>query len=376
MNILVLSWRGVKHPNAGGAEVSTFEHARGWVKMGHRVTLFTSYFPNAKKEEISDGVEIKRYGRQMFGVQLEAFVWYLFKNHEKFDLVIDEFHGIPFFTPFYVRVKKMGFIHEVAKEVWMLNPWPKPYNIFPAVIGTLFEPLIFKFYKKVPFMTVSDSTKKDLIAWGIPKSEITVVHNGVTIPKNLKEFDKEKELTLIFLGALSKDKGIEDALAAFACVYTKNKNSKLWVVGKSDKEYLKKLKLLAEKLEINDRVTFYDFVTEEKKFELLSRAHLLINTSTREGWGLVVIEAAWMGTPTVGYNVPGLRDSIVDGKTGILCNPDPNSCAKDILFLMKDNKKYQAFQVNSRKWAEGFSWKKSVQNSLKLIKKLSMVDQK
>src|SRR6266498_3127303 len=110
MNILIFSWRGPKHPNAGGAEISTHEHAKGWVKAGHRVTLFTSYFPNSKKEEVIDGIEVKRYGRQMFGVQWEAFVWYLFKPHEKFDLVIDEFHGIPFFTPLYVKVKKMGFI--------------------------------------------------------------------------------------------------------------------------------------------------------------------------------------------------------------------------------------------------------------------------
>ncbi len=125
MNILILSWRGIGHPNAGGAEIVTHEHAKGWVKAGHQVILFTSYFPDAKREEVIDGIEIKRYGRQMLGVQWEAFKWYLFGVHCKFDLVIDQFHGIPFFTPFYVRSKKIAFIHEVAKEVWRLNSLPK-----------------------------------------------------------------------------------------------------------------------------------------------------------------------------------------------------------------------------------------------------------
>ncbi|MDO8639247.1 MAG: glycosyltransferase family 4 protein [Candidatus Daviesbacteria bacterium] len=375
MNILIFSWRGPNHPTAGGAEVSTHEHAKGWVKMGHRVTLFTSYFPKAKKEEVIDGIEIKRYGRQMFGVQWEAFVWYLFKTHEKFDLIIDEFHGIPFFIPLYVKEKKLAFIHEVAKEVWNLNPWPKPYNLFPAVLGTIFEPLIFKiFYRNIPFMTVSQSTKQDLISWGIPSSEITIVHNGVTIPKNSYSFEKEKEPTLIFLGALSKDKGIEDALEVFSILHKTYRKWKFWVVGKSGEDYLKKLKLLCKKLNIEKQVVFYGFVNETKKFELLSKAHLLINTSIREGWGLVVIEAARMGTPTVGYNVAGLRDSVINGKTGILCDLNPKALADKIKYLLDNKLLYGSLSNNCLAWSKKFSWSESVTNSLKLIEKVSKKD--
>src|SRR3989344_3656213 len=118
MNILILSWRGPGHPSAGGAEQVTLEHAKGWVKAGHDVTLFTSFFKDAKRKDLVEGIKIIRSGRQFFEVQFRAFLWYILAKHHKFDLVIDEFHGIPFFTPLYVRSRKLAFIHEVAKEVW------------------------------------------------------------------------------------------------------------------------------------------------------------------------------------------------------------------------------------------------------------------
>src|SRR3989344_5230030 len=167
MNILILSWRSQGHPNAGGAEQVTFEHAKAWVKSGHEVTLFSSYYKTAEADGVKAGVRILRRGDYAFGVKIKAFLWYLFGKHPKFDLIIDEFHGIPFFTPLYVKVRKLAFIHEVAREVWNLNPWPKPFNLLPAIIGTIFEKWVFRIiYRKTPFLTVSNSTKEDLIEWG------------------------------------------------------------------------------------------------------------------------------------------------------------------------------------------------------------------
>ena len=371
LNILVLSWRGPGHPHAGGAELSTHEHVKGWVKAGHCVTLFTSSYAGAKKEEVIDGVNIIRRGSQIFGVHWEAFKWYLFGSHPKFDLVVDQFHGIPFFTPLYVRGKKLAFIHEVTKEVWSLNPWSWPFNLIPTLVGRIFEPLIFMLlYKNIPFMTVSQSSKRDLTLWGIPEKNITVVHNGLDVPKIKHNFLKEKKKTLIFLGALSKDKGVEDVLKTFSILGSITNNFQFWIVGKGEAFYLKSLKLQASELKIDKKVKFWGFVNEEKKYELLKRAHLLINPSTREGWGFVVMEAASQGTPTIGYNVAGLRDSIIDGKTGILTDTNPQAMAKDLVYLINNKNKYKDFSVNCINWAESFKWEESVIESLALLKKL------
>lgn len=370
MQIILFSWRGPKHPNAGGAEISTHEHAKGWVRMGHQVMLFTSAFAGCKNEEVIDGVKIKREGRQIFEVQWKAFKWYLFDNHPKFDLVVDQFHGIPFFTPLYVKAKKLAFIHEVTKEVWQLNPWPWPFNKIAAFAGEIFEPLTFALYKNVPFMTVSQSTKKDLIAWGIPEDSIKVIHNGVNLLRFTKLPQKEKKKTVIFLGSISKDKGIEDAIYIFKQIDIKEDNWQFWIAGKSDLGYLKTIKNLAKNLGIINKIKFFGYVSEREKFKLLSKAHMLVNPSVREGWGLVVIEAAGVGTPTVGYNVTGLRDSIIDKKTGILCDPTPIKCSEAILALMLNRKYYEKLRKNCFKWSKKFSWNRSAKESLKLIKKI------
>lgn len=371
MNILIFSWRGPGHPNAGGAELSTHEHARGWVNSGHNVTLFTSFFKDCKEYDFVDGIRIIRRGRQIFGVQWEAFKWYLFGNHSKFDLIIDQFHGIPFFTPLYVRRPKLVFIHEVAKEVWTMNPWKWPFNLIPAFIGTFFEPLIFKtLYKKITFMTVSKSTKDDLMEWDIPERNITVVHNGfnrLNYPKSKKGLRK----TITYLGALSKDKGIEDALNTFRNLNEKDKNMQFWVIGKGESHYLDYLKNMTKKLGIEKIVKFWGFINEREKYSLLSRTHILINPSIREGWGLVVIEAASVGTPTVGYNVAGLKDSVIDGKTGFLCDPNPQSCAQKVTNLLENKETYDFMSNNCINWSKKFSWDKASKQSLNLLERIS-----
>ena len=64
-------------------------------------------------------------------------------------------------------------------------------------------------------------------------------------------------------------------------------------------------------------VTLFGCVNDDLKYKLLSQAHLVLVPGVHEGWGLVVMESKGMGTPAIAYNVPGLRDSVRDGKTGI-----------------------------------------------------------
>ncbi len=372
MNILIFSWRGPGHPHAGGAEKSTHEHAKGWVKAGHNVTLFTSDYFGCKSEEIIDGVIIKRGGSQLLGVHLKAFLWYTTERHEKFDLVVDQFHGIPFFTPLFVRVKKLAFIHEVTKEVWRLNPLPVPFNLIPAILGTLFEPFIFKLlYRNIPFMTGSNSTKYELINWGIPEHNINVIHHGLERSPLDKILPKEKRRTLIFLGALAKDKGIEEALRAFAKINSLTQGFEFWVAGKGEEKYTKFLKLKSQQLGLKGNIKFWGYVSEYEKYRLLAKSHLLINTSYREGWGLVVVEAASVGTPTVAYDVPGLRDSVINGKTGILSDKNPEILAFKTLELINNNDKYEMFRKNCLSWSKKFRWDNSVRQSLQLIQKVA-----
>ncbi len=363
MNILMLSWRGPGHPNFGGAEMVTLEHLKAWTKAGHQVFWFTSGTPSLPPEEITDQIHVVRRGFQILQVQLAAVLWYLFSPHPKFDLVVDQFHGIPFFTPLFVRTKKLAFIHEVAKEVWWINHLHFPVNYLFGAIGFFFEPLIFKlFYRHIPFFTVSQSTKDDLVNWSIPPSNIHIIQNGVTIFP--AKYNKEKVPTIIFLGAIAKDKGIKDALAAFSLMLKVNPKWQFWVVGKGEDKYL-------NSLHIPNNVKFWGFVNERKKFELLARAHVMLNPSVREGWGLVNIEANSVGTPVVAYNVPGCCDSIKHSVTGLLCPRGDVSClSQSINSLFQNHGLYSSLSSQAKSWAHQFTWKKSTILSLELIDKI------
>ncbi len=369
MNILILSWRGPKHPHEGGAEIVTHEHAKYWVKNGHQVTLFTSSFDGALPEEDIDGIHIVRRGKQAFGVQIAAFFWYLRYSEEPFNLVIDHFHGIPFFSPLYVRVSKIAFIHEIARNVWLHNPWKGPFHYLPSIIGKFGEPFVFKFfYKNIPFVTVSSSTKADLVKYGIDSDQITVIHNGVITQK--VSVSKNKAFTVMFLGALAKDKGVEDAIASFELIAKRIPEAQFWVVGKGTPKYVEILTQMAKRSGIEAQVKFFGFVSEKRKFELLKKAHVLINSSVHEGWGLVNIEANSQGTPVVGYRVSGMVDSVTDGKTGLLVDyGDITALSRAVCELHDNRDLYKSLAKEAQKWSEQYTWDDSCKKSLTFIEK-------
>ncbi len=367
MNILVFSWRDPKHPLAGGAEQVMHEHMKGWISSGHMVTLFASYTPGLKTEEKIDGVRIIRMGYQYWGVQLAGFLYYL-KHKEEFDFIVDQFHGLPFFTPLYVRKPKLAVIQETARKVWFLNPLPRPINWLIGIIGYLGEPFIFLIYRNMPFMTGSDSAKKDVEKMGISSNHIAVVPHGVIVKNPPTSIKKEPKPTIIFLGVLSRDKGIEDALKCFKLL-SQGRDFNFWVVGKPEtEEYGKKIEKITSALGMMGKVKFWGFVSQEKKFELLKRSHILVNPSVREGWGLVNIEANSMGTPVVAYVSAGLTDSVKNGLNGVLCSKNtPENLTEDILRIISNDSELKKLQEGAVKWSRKFSWDNSVEQSLLLI---------
>jgi glycosyltransferase involved in cell wall biosynthesis len=137
---------------------------------------------------------------------------------------------------------------------------------------------------------------------------------------------KEPVPTVVFIGRLSANKRPGHAIRAFGLVRRQMPDAVMWVIGRGPQEA--RLRRAA-----GPGVIFFGHVPEEEKRERLARAHVLVATSVREGWGLVVTEAAASGTVAIGYDVPGLRDSIgVSG--GILTRADPVSLAAGLLGLL------------------------------------------
>ncbi len=364
MKILILNWRDINNPEHGGAEVLTHEMAKRWVKSGHEVTQFSAKFSGGYSEETKDGIKIIRQGSANIRsldmpVHIAAYLWYRRQSKGCFDIIIDEIHGIPFFTPWYVQEKKIALICEVANTIWNAA-FSFPFNI----IGQNIERSYFHFYKDILFLTISPSTKTDLLQMGVKEQNITVLPMGLSISKGVHGYPKEKDFTLIFVARLTKAKGIQDTLHVIAHLYKIYPKIHLWVVGQGDSDYVKEVTNLAQQLKVKDYVKFFGFVNQEKKFELMSRAHLLIAPSVKEGWGLTVPEAGYVGTPTIAYNVEGLRDVIVQDKTGLLTQTTPEQMSQMIIKLLRDKHMYQKIQMGAQKLAKTYSWDQTAKVAL------------
>ena len=186
-----------------------------------------------------------------------------------------------------------------------------------------------------------------------------------------EKISKEIKKTALYLGAISEDKGIFDAIKVFSEINRKDEDWQFWVVGPASKELLKRIKSEVRYSNIENNFKYWGFVSDKKKFELLARAHILVNPSVHEGWGLVNIEANSVGIPVVGYNVHGLRDSVRNNETGILVEPrDFRSLAENVLKLVNDKERYLKFQKKAKAWSTKFSWEKSTKESLELIESL------
>ena len=315
MRILICNWKDLRHPRAGGAEVYTHEIARRWVAAGHAVTLFCAAVAGVPETEDVDGVRIVRRGGR-FGVYRAARDYYRRSGRGQFDLVIDEVNTRPFGCAHWVRdAPVVALIHQVCREIWWYE-MPLPV----AVLGRyLLEPLWLHRYRAVPVLTVSASSRESLQRYGL--RNVTIVPEGIA-RRPRPDVARESDPTIVVLGRLARNKGPLAALAAFELLRQRMPQARLWFVGDGPlREHI------ASRAPAG--VTLHGRVDRAKRDELLARAHVLVVTSVREGWGLVVDEAANMGTPAVGYDRPGLRDSL-PAAGGLLVPPTPAALAETL----------------------------------------------
>lgn len=355
MRILWFSWRDIRNPEAGGAEVFTHEVTRRLVKKGHNITLFTARFPGGATQENIDDVRVIRDGGR-YSVYDKAKKYYQ-NNKNSFDIIIDEMNTKPFLTPKFVKEKPiLGLIHQLPRKgLFYELPFPVNYITYHYLVKRWFGN-----YRNVPTITVSESQKEILRDFGFQK--IFVVPEGLGVAPLEQVPAKNFEPTIVFIGRLKGYKLPDHAIRAFSMIKEKIPDAKMLVIG--DGYMRNKL----ERMNVKD-VTFCGRVDSQTKCDLLSKAHLVLVPSVEEGWGLVVTESNAMGTPTVAYNVAGLRDSVQHDHTGILVDSNsPEALAKAALTLLNDKERLAKFGHNALKFARKFSWDNTAQAFEDVIK--------
>ncbi len=362
--ILFVNWRDIANPEAGGAEIHLHEIAKRIASMQHVVTVLASCFPGCRKEEVIDGVRvIRRGGKFTFNWHVPLAIREI--AQEEFDVVIDDINKIPFYTPLYVRKPLLAISHHLfGRTIFLETVFPLALYVY---LSELMIPLV---YRNTRIVAVSKSTKEDLVSKGIPPMNISVIHNAVDHSRYTPDFSKKSPRPLVaYLGRIKRYKRIDVLLRAFKKVASELNDARLAIAGSGD--YLEDLKRLASKLGISECVDFLGFVSEDAKIDLLRKAHVVVNPSSKEGWGVTVIEANACGTPVIATDVPGLRDAVVQGRTGLLVPyGDVDALSNAVIKILRDNGLRSRLSEEALLWAKRFSWDESAKGLLDVIREV------
>ena len=359
------------HPIIGGGEEWNKQVAFELSKKGHEVTVLTYKVPGYRVDSILNGVKVKRMGPCVIRgtrpylrralVQGLGVFRYILKNHDEIDVV--QAQAFPL-IPSYLALKILRFF---GRDIPLTVVWHDVYGSqnnfkykgpFKGFVRYITELALLRLSNYASMViTVSESTKIKLIRSGIESDKIRIVYGGV----DLKDFDGVNSVGsmdyLIYVGRLVPEKRVEDLLDAFKLLLNEESNLELVVVGSGG--WIENLKAHTENLEIDERVNFTGFVSNEEKIKLLKGSMFLVLPSLMEGLGLVLLEAMACGIPVVAVDLGGPREVIEDGVNGFLADPcSPESLHRYMLRLARDHQLRDEMGKEGKRLVEKkFTWK-------------------
>jgi len=374
MRLLVVNWRCPKNPLAGGAEVYLQEIFKRLVERGHSVTLLCERFRGSLPEETLDGIRIiRRGGKWTFNFAVAARIGRLAEQGD-YDLVIDDLNKIPFYSPWFTKRPVLAVIMHLFRG-----------SIFKEVFAPLAayvyltESLVAWAYRRCRFAVLSESTKRDVAKLGIPAERITVIPPGIDLSRYTAEQRESSnqrtvgsEPVVLHVGRLKRYKSVDHLLLATKLLKDRGRRFRTVIVGDGDD--LPRLKMQAQKLGIGDVVQFTGFVPEAEKILWYRRAALLVESSIKEGWGLIVVEANACGTPVVVARSAGLIDSSQDGVNGLFYDyGDIAGLAEKIDRLLTDEPLRQRLSRQAVAWARQWTWDGAADQMEQLIEQSAQV---
>ncbi|MEM2901067.1 MAG: glycosyltransferase family 4 protein [Thermoplasmata archaeon] len=366
MRILAFNWRDITHPKAGGAEQFIHEISKRLVAKGHSVTLYCGDYKGSENApKIIDGVSIIRRGNE-FTLYINAVTDYLGKFFGKYDLIIDCNNGIPFFSPLFSGVPKILVVHHFMKEIFF-----KEVSFPHASLAYILERAIPFAYMGTKVIAVSENTRDEAISMGINPKNIRIVYNGVSSRLCPAFENKAKYPLVVSVGRLKKYKRLNMLVEAFGKALEQldedmASKAKLVIAGKGDAE--DDIRNTIKRLGLESKVIMKGFISEEEKFKLLQEAWVFAAPSSKEGWGIAVIESSACGTPVVAFDVPGLRNSVRDGETGILVREETSEAlGKALVRLLVNKEEREKMSRSAVAWGKRFDWDSCAQDFMNVI---------
>jgi glycosyltransferase involved in cell wall biosynthesis len=352
-HLLAINFRDPAHPEAGGAELHLEQVLLDAVRRGWRVTWLATTFPGAAAEDEHKGMRVLRRGTWWnFNFVVPGVLAREFAGARAPELIVEDVNKVPCFTPWFTRVPVAVIVpHLFGSTVF------REANLVVAAYVLLLEALIPFAYGRCRFLVISESTQADLVARGIARERVAVVHCGVDHERYRVDpaVVRAPRPTLAFVGRLRRYKGLDWVMRSLPAVLARVPDARLEVIG--DGPWAGALRAEAGRRGVAHAVDFLGFLPGAQKVRHLQSAWALVQPSPKEGWGLTVVEAAACGTPVVASDAPGLRDSVRRDETGLLVRfGDTAGLSQALVRVLTDATLRARLGRAGAEWAARFRW--------------------
>ena len=319
--IHVFGWRDLDDDEAGGSEVHADSIESIWARAGLQVTHRTSFSSGRPPIDVRNGYRVSRRGNRYL-VFPRAAVAELTGRLGPTDAVIEIWNGVPFLSPWWWHGPTSVWLHHVHGPMWQQS-LPGPV----APLGNLLEErLAPPWYRRVPVVTLSQSSKDELVdELGFDRGHVTVIPPG--IDPSFSPLDpadpgvgRSPVPLAVAVGRLTPVKDFCRLVRVMAGVRERVPDLELVIVGEGYERAAIEAQVAA--VGGQDWVRLPGRISDEELLSLYRRAWLAVSASTREGWGMTLTEAAACGTPAVATDIAGHADAIDDGRSGLLGRSD------------------------------------------------------
>lgn len=345
MRIVWASHRDPWGPRAGGAEATIRELGRRFAAQGHSFLLVCGGGANLHEQfRAPEGFNVVRFRGNL--LPHFALPW-LLRGHPRAQVIVGDLaHVVPWSAGRLTRVPSVAFFHHLHRRT-LSGQVSRP----GAAALTFIEGTYPRLLSDALFITESPSARDDLIALGIPANRIRRIAPGVDA-EVFRPQSRSISPQLVFFAGLRPYKRADHVIRALALVLEKSPSCTLTIVGTGPA--VPSLRDLARRLGVGPAVRFTGRLSAEALATTVGTAWVNVNASYSEGWGFTILEAAAAGVPSVGYRVPGIVDSIEDGRTGLLVEGQtPEALAVGILDALEAHARLGA---GAMRFAGQFSW--------------------
>lgn len=302
----------------GGGEYLFYLYAKELVKRGHEVSVITQRLKGTSDYEEMEGVKIYRVGKSLdykghLNMSPLSNMSYIISAYQKansinYDLIHSNTYAPSIAGQLLHKMKGTPHVMSVFDvyskgDFW--KQWTKQKGVSKSLrlIGPLMEKFILKFRPSL-FLTISKASEHDLLKARV-KAPVRIIPCCIN-PNEYKPIRVKPKNQFAFIGRHVFYKNVDTIIKAMPSILGRTPNAKFIIVG--DGPMKKEWESIARRLGVLSSVVFTGRVSNELKKRIISESKLVVQPSTVEGFGMILLESWAMGRPVLTSDVAPLNE--------------------------------------------------------------------